>query len=31
MQERLEEKQIWWKKINYRLQDRVFSRQRYRW
>ncbi|HOG15538.1 MAG TPA: class I tRNA ligase family protein, partial [Candidatus Absconditabacterales bacterium] len=30
MQERLEEKQIGGKKINYRLQDRVFSRQRYR-
>ena len=31
MQKWLNEKQIWWKKINYRLQDRVFSRQRYRW
>jgi len=31
MQEWLEKKWIWWKKINYRLQDRVFSRQRYWW
>ena len=31
MQEWLEKEWIWWKKINYRLQDRVFSRQRYRW
>lgn len=31
MQEWLSEKWIWWKKVNYRLQDRVFSRQRYWW
>jgi leucyl-tRNA synthetase len=31
MQERLSEKWIGWKKLNYKIQDRVFSRQRYRW
>ena len=31
MQQWLKKQWIWWKKINYRLQDRVFSRQRYRW
>lgn len=31
MQTRLEKNNIWWKKINYKMQDRVFSRQRYRW
>jgi len=31
MQEWLAERWIGWKKVNYRLQDRVFSRQRYRW
>lgn len=31
MQEWLAERWIWWKKVNYRLQDRVFSRQRYWW
>ncbi len=31
MQIWLEDNWIWGKKINYRLQDRVFSRQRYRW
>ncbi len=31
MQEWLTERWIWWKKVNYRLQDRVFSRQRYWW
>lgn len=30
MQDRLEKKWIWGKKCNYRMQDRVFSRQRYR-
>ena len=30
MQKRLEEKKIWWVKVNYKMQDRVFSRQRYR-
>ena len=31
MQEWLAERWIGWKKVNYRLQDRVFSRQRYWW
>jgi len=31
MQKWLEKNNIWWKKVNYRLQDWVFSRQRYRW
>jgi len=31
MQDRLAKDNIWWKKINYKMQDRVFSRQRYRW
>ncbi len=31
MQKWLTERWIGWKKVNYRLQDRVFSRQRYRW
>lgn len=31
MQEWLSNKWIGWKKVNYRLQDRVFSRQRYWW
>lgn len=31
MQMRLEKNNVWWKKINYKIQDRVFSRQRYRW
>ncbi len=31
MQIRLEQNNIWSKKINYKIQDRVFSRQRYRW
>lgn len=31
MQSRLEKNNLWWKKINYKMQDRVFSRQRYRW
>ena len=31
MQKWLEKQWVWWKKVNYRLQDRVFSRQRYRW
>ena len=31
MQEWLAERWIWGKKVNYRLQDRVFSRQRYWW
>lgn len=31
MQTRLEKNNLWWKKINYKMQDRVFSRQRYRW
>jgi len=30
MNERLETKWLWWKRINYKMQDRVFSRQRYR-
>ncbi len=30
MQERLEKKWIGWVKVNYKMQDRVFSRQRYR-
>ncbi len=30
MQERVEKKWVWGKKCNYRMQDRVFSRQRYR-
>jgi len=30
MQKRLQDKKIWWKQINYKIQDRVFSRQRYR-
>lgn len=30
MQVWLEKKWIWWVKINYKMQDRVFSRQRYR-
>lgn len=31
MQDRLWKNKLWWKKINYKMQDRVFSRQRYRW
>lgn len=31
MQEWLKQRWIGWKKVNYRLQDRVFSRQRYWW
>lgn len=31
MQKWLEEKHIWWKKVQYKIQDRVFSRQRYWW
>ena len=30
MQKRLEKNKIGWKQINYKMQDRVFSRQRYR-
>lgn len=30
MQARLEKHKIWWVKVNYKMQDRVFSRQRYR-
>jgi len=30
IQARLEKKWIWWVKVNYKMQDRVFSRQRYR-
>lgn len=31
IQKWLQENNLWWKKINYKIQDRVFSRQRYRW
>ena len=30
MQARLQDNWIWWVKVNYKMQDRVFSRQRYR-
>ena len=30
MQQRLEKNKKWWVKVNYKMQDRVFSRQRYR-
>ncbi len=31
MQQRLQKRNIWNKHVQYKLQDRVFSRQRYRW